>query len=304
MPVDQTLQWRRHRTRILVLGASGRLGRALGHRICCEKRAARPVEVIWQTRQTRCTNARAPGTTLIWDILNEDSPVDLRVDIVLCLAGVVPHSAANLALNSDLAQSALDVGHRSGANHVFLISSAAVYGTGPFGEDTDPQPISPYGRAKLQMEQMALSWRATAPLDAPGLTILRIGNVAGADSVLGPGPRHVALDAGPNGESMRRSFIGPNRLSDMLLDLCQMAASGVMLPQVLNVALSPSVSLKEILQRVGWQFSEIPKAGLKPIEVELQTQNLARLGLCPDRNAQAADILDDLISARIGRDFS
>jgi hypothetical protein len=122
MPVDQTLQWRRHRTQILVLGASGRLGRALGHRICCEKRAARLVEVIWQTRQTCCMNARAPGTTLIWDILNEDAPVDLRVDIVLCLAGVVPHSAANLALNSDLAQSALDVGHRSGANHVFLIS--------------------------------------------------------------------------------------------------------------------------------------------------------------------------------------
>ena len=63
---------------------------------------------------------------------------------------------------------------------------------------------------------------------------------------------------------------------------------------MLNVALSPSVSINELLQKAGWSFTETPKAGLKPIEVELATHRLAQLGLCPDRNAQAADILNDL----------
>lgn len=293
-PVDQLAEWHHHKTRILVLGASGRLGYALRYRISSERGAARPVDVIWQIRRAGFQNRCALGETLVWDILNEDVPSDIRADIVLCLAGVVHGDAAALRRNSDLARAALSVGQQIGARHVFLTSSAAVYGAGPFGEDADPKPINPYGCAKLQMEQMAMSWRENASPDPPGLTILRVGNVAGSDSVLGPGPRHVKLDAGPSGEPILRSYIGPNRLSDMLLDLCQMAGSGVMLPQVLNVALSPSVSLKALLKRAGWSFSETRNVGLNPIEVRLQTQRLAQLGLCPERNAQVADILDDL----------
>ncbi|MEP2030929.1 MAG: NAD(P)-dependent oxidoreductase [Paracoccaceae bacterium] len=293
-PVQLPVHWRQHRTRILVLGASGRLGCALSHRIRCTAGRSRSAHMIWQTRKSSFHFRSPSGESLVWDILNEDAPSGVKADIVLCLAGVVPGGRGCLSQNSDLARSALNFAHKIAARHVFLASSAAVYGAGPFGEDTIPKPINAYGRAKAKMERTAMLWRETAPVGAPGLTMMRIGNVAGADSVLGPGPRHVELVSGPNGEPIKRSFIGPSRLSDMLLDLAQMAAAGFALPQFLNVALSPSVSLRDVLDQAGWPYSERPTAGLRPIEVALQTQRLAQLGLCPDRNAGIADILNDL----------
>lgn len=291
---NQPVELRRHRTRILVLGASGRLGSALRHRHSSEKSVERSVDMIWQTRRAGPANHSGLEKNLVWDILNQDLPSGISADIVLCLAGVVNGDAAALSVNSDLARAALNAGQKIGARRVFLTSSAAVYGAGPFAEDTDPRPISQYGHAKLEMERVALSWRKNAPEGAPKLTILRVGNVAGSDSVLGQGRRHVKLDTGPSGQPLLRSYIGPNRLSDMLLDLSQMAASGESVPQFLNVALSSAISLKALLQNAGWSFSEIRNAGLNPIEVALQTQRLARLGLRPERNAQVADILDDL----------
>lgn len=292
-PAANPKGWRNHATRVLVLGASGRLGRALCDRVRV-KGHSRPMEFIWQFRSPKDGGTAIPGRVLDWDMLKGNMPAHVRADIVLCLAGAVPGRADDLDFNVALARCALHAGLHMSARHVFLPSSAAVYGNGGFSEQSHPAPLDIYGVAKLRMEQMAAAWGATTGSHAPGVTCLRIGNVAGADRLLGPGQRHVSLDSGPKGEAIRRSYIGPNRLSDMLLDLCQMAASGVLMPPVLNLALSPSVACRGLLQAAGWSFSEISGSGSGPVDVDLDTRLASKLGLKPEHRVSPEDIWADL----------
>lgn len=264
------------RTRVAVLGATGQIGAILRH-------APVPDGLVplWHGRGA----TDLPEPSVRWDMLAEPVPDGVHADAILCLAG---GRATPLSQNTDLALAALAAGSAWGARHVMIASSSAVYGHGPFNEVTTPAPVTDYGHAKAQMEQAVL--QATA---GRGVTLLRIGNIAGSDALLGPGPRHVRLDRPAQGPLLR-SYIGPARLAEMLFALCRMAVGTVPLPAVLNLSLSPTVAMVDLVREMGWPLTEVPAPDDLPAEVALETGRLAALGLEPGRGATAAAIVDDL----------
>lgn len=158
-----------------------------------------------------------------------------RGGVILNLAGVTDPNGP-LEDNVTTAARAIDEGARRGAR-VFLMSSVAVYGAGDFAETDEPAPLNAYGRAKLRMEAL------------PGAaTILRLGNVAGADALLGRAGAEVVLDP----VDPVRSYIGPVTLARVLRAV--MAAQD--LPRILNIAEPPPVAMSALLDAAGiaWRF--------------------------------------------------
>ncbi|WP_241557912.1 NAD-dependent epimerase/dehydratase family protein [Falsirhodobacter deserti] len=183
--------------------------------------------------------------------------------VILNLAGVTD-PAGPLDDNVTTAAAAITEGARRGAR-VFLLSSAAVYGRGDrdFSEDDTTAPLNAYGQAKLRMEALAGS-----------ATILRLGNVAGADALLGRAAEEVTLD--PAGESGPvRSYIGPVTLARVLWALMQAPS----LPRILNIAEPPPVAMSALLAAAGipWRFGP-PREGTIP-RVGLDTTRLQ--AICP-----------------------
>ena len=260
---------------LLVMGATGRIGAAMRH-----QPATPGLRPIWQAR-------RPESGFLNWDILTEPCPIGAASGVVLCLAGVI--HGDDVALNEALALAACRAAIGQGARHVFLTSSAAVYGRShnSLGEDALPAPSSPYGAAKARMEQAA---QAMMPADGPGLTILRIGNIAGFDALLGglkSGiPARLDPVAGQAGGPVR-SYIGPMSLARVLTRLAGLAAKHVALPPVLNIAAAP-VSMGDLLDAAGadWNYggqnpNVIPR-------VELDTALMKTLIHLPPRASEPA----------------
>ncbi|THD85442.1 SDR family oxidoreductase [Aliigemmobacter aestuarii] len=234
---------------ILVTGAGGRIGSVLRHHW-----AGRPLAPLWIGR-----TMHGPGG-LAADILAE-IPQTPAADVVLALAGVVPGGGADMALNTDLALAGCELAKEAGARRVLVASSAAVYGPGTgadLREDAPLAPVAAYGRAKLAMEHAVTRWHEAAP-GRPAVTILRIGNIAGLDALLGgnlPGAT-VALDPVPGqAGGPVRSYIGVKGLADVLLALCEVAATGADMPPVLNVAAEPPVTMAALLAADGrpWRY--------------------------------------------------
>lgn len=251
--------------RVLCLGATGRIGGML-------QRGWRA-----ETRLTPVFHGRSapeqPGFAR-FDILS-----DLRrlaaecaaADVILCLAGVTPASGGALSDNRAIARA---VGSAAGAKPVLIASSAAVYGRaeGLCREDDPARPAAPYGIAKLEMEQAAL--------DGGGaVTCLRIGNVAGADQILGrvsDGGPAMMLDRFPDGRTPARSYVGPATLSRILADLSFAAGTGQALPPILNVTGPGAVEMGALLDAAGhpWQPRPAPPEAIA--EVVLDTARLNR----------------------------
>ncbi|TCP58680.1 nucleoside-diphosphate-sugar epimerase [Rhodovulum bhavnagarense] len=288
--------------RVLVLGASGRLGRMLRRGW-----AGADLRPVWQLR-----HEPAGVDEVVWSPLGAPVPEILsgRIDVVLGLAGVVPRPGAALGDNARLGLAALRAGHAVGARHVFLASSVAVYGRGeaPHSEDEAPAPAAAYGRAKLEMEQAARAEvRAIGP-GAPGLTCLRIGNVAGADALLGgsvatwqttPSDRRVPLvldrfGDGPAAPGPRRAYIGPQSLAKVLACLCRHAMTGP-LPDCLNIAAPGVVDMAALLGETGlvagrdWTW-RAAAAGALPM-LALDDARLARLCALPPCAGTAAGLV-------------
>jgi len=181
---------------------------------------------------------------------------------ILNLAGVTD-PAGPMEDNVATAAAAVAEGTRRGAR-VFLMSSAAVYGRGDhdFTEDDVPAPLSAYGQSKLRMEAL------------DGAVMLRLGNVAGADALLGRAGAEVILDPVGDGGPVR-SYIGPATLAGVLSVL--IAAPD--LPRILNIAEPPPVSMGALLTAAGvpWHFGP-PRAGTIP-RVGLDTRRLQ--SICP-----------------------
>lgn len=179
--------------------------------------------------------------------------------VILNLAGVTDPNGP-LEDNVTTAAAAIAEGQRRGAK-VFLMSSAAVYGAGDadFRETDTPNPANAYGAAKLRMEGLG------------GATILRLGNVAGADALLGRAQGLVTLDP----ENPVRSYIGPATLARVL----QTLFLAERLPPILNIASPPPVPMSGLLDAadIAWQFG--PKRTATVPRVGLATDLLARF--CP-----------------------
>lgn len=275
--------------RVLVIGGSGQLGCLL--RRAWQAGASEAPELTWQARRTT-DFAALGGPSIVFDPLEmaeEFRTAACAADVVLQLAGVLRGSEAELAHNTSLALAALQAAE---GRPVLLASSAAVYGTPagdrPCAEGDSPAPAAPYGAAKAAME--------AAVAGQAGAIVLRIGNVAGADALLGraapPGGR--VLDILPGGQGPLRSYIGPQALARALARLARLAAAGEGLPRVINLALPGVVAMDALLAAAGesWQARPAPAGVIA--RVELDVCRAVKLGLVPPLPATAGGIVEDL----------
>jgi hypothetical protein len=253
---------------LLVVGSTGRLGGLLRRLWPFALRdGLRPV---WQARDGR------PGC-LHWDVLRGPAP-PWAGGVLLSLAG----GRADPAAEGPLALAVLAAAAAQGARHVFLASSGAVYGPGlNHAEDAAPAPGSAYAAGKVAMEAAVAAWRAAHP-QGPGVTVLRIGNVAGADALLGRlGADEAVLDpveGRPGGPE--RSYIGPQSLAAVLGRLAGLAAGGAALPPALNIAAPIPVSMAALLDAAGhpWRFGPANPAVVPALTLDTRRlQALVRL---------------------------
>ena len=250
---------------VVFLGAGGRLGRLIRPRW---RGAAR-----WLDR----SDVDVTDAATLADAL-------AGATAVFCLAGVTPGSNRAMEGNVGLAQSTLDAAAVAGAGRVFLFSTAAVYGGLPATLlETGPvAPVSPYGHAKLAMEQMAAH-------HAHPNTVLRLGNVAGADAILGGWRTGFRLDQVPGGGTPLRSYIGPGVLARVLGDL----AAARDLPTILNVAAPGAVAMGALLDAAGLGWAPQPATEKTLANVTLDTTRLIRLTAFQPADSTAAGIVAD-----------
>lgn len=266
---------------ILVVGGTGRLGGLL-RRAWARHGAA---GLVWQARRAM------PEIDLVFDPLTEPAAFARAAegcDAVLMLAGVV--SGGDLSLNRALGIAAIEAAHLGGARRVFLASSAAVYGREADGarESDAAHPVSAYGQAKLEMEQAALERAAQLGQAAH---CLRIGNVAGADALLGQvGTGPVMLDTFASGKGPLRSYCGPGALARILLRLVRAAGD---LPPVLNVAQPGPVRMEDLLEADGRTWQPRP-AGTDAIETAWLSTDLLQSVVGKVTPASATGIVADL----------
>ena len=253
---------------LIVTGAGGKLGRLM--------RAAWAPGPVWLHRAG-------------WDMLVNPVPDGLpQGATVLHLAGVTRGNPANLQVNVDLVAPLLHMCRKIGARRLIFMSSAAVYRPGALARESDPlAPPGPYGMSKAQAESLI---RAQA--DVP-FTILRPGNIAGADALLGPrGVGEITLDPVPGQpRGPLRSWIGARLLTDILGALCVRME----LPPILNLAQPGPLPMADLLDAGGlpWQF------GPTPAPVPVATQDTAQLQLLlPVPPANAANLAKEAAWAR------
>lgn len=212
------------RPAIVVLGGAGRVGRLVSGAL---RDAASSWH--WQGRQ------QAAGIDWVCDPLTAgvhslaEGLSARKVTTVLVLWGVVPAGAGDdPELNVILAKAALEAARIAGVPHVLLASSIAVYGASlgrgePVSEACPALAETGYGGAKLRMERMAADFCEIHGATAPGVTVLRLANVLGADqlsrAILSGDP--VVLDQFPNGSGPKRSYLSPGTLVRAVQDLAQ-----------------------------------------------------------------------------------
>jgi nucleoside-diphosphate-sugar epimerase len=226
-----------HKT--VILGSTGRLGQV--------------IHPFWNNQNTVWHSREPKQGYQSLDLLNDKRGfIDLLqgAQTVLCLAGVTPTSSTvSYQQNAAIATACLDAAYTAKVKRVFLTSSAAVYGAsnGILNETDQPQPLSDYGKSKLEMEERARSHLQTS-------TILRIGNVAGADAILGNWHPQMALDTFPNGSTPKRSYIGPKTLAEVIEKLVAIEH----LPPVLNLAAPRGIHMNELLDHANLTYVRKP----------------------------------------------
>ena len=273
---------------VVVTGSNGRIGRLL--RLMWQD--GPPARLIWTARGTRAAQ------DLAWNLGVDAAPPMDRDTVILHLAGVLQGTTDALAANHRMTAEMCHAATVAGVRHVLLISTAAVYAPQrDLDETADPAPVSDYGRAKLAGERVA---QRMLPADGRvGLTVLRLGNLAGADALLGGLRPGVAarLDpvAGQAGGPLR-SYVGPQVLARVLAELIEQTTRNAPLPRLLNVAQPGAVAMADLLTAAGhpWHFGP-PDPAVRG-HVDLRVDRLAALlpaGLLPD--ATATGIVADLL---------
>jgi nucleoside-diphosphate-sugar epimerase len=257
----------------VVLGASGRLARLI-------RPFWKNAPVTWQSRSS------LDGCTQV-DILNDPDSLQALLsgaETVICLAGVTPAPVAEFGDNLRIGQACLDAAHTVGAGHVFLTSSAAVYGTksGVLNETALVNPPSAYGISKYEMEQMASQHSHPS-------TCLRIGNVAGADAALGGWTTGALMDQMPNGATPARSYIGPATLARVF----QALANTPTLPKLLNLSTPGSLEMGALLTAANRPFTTRPANAQTIADVTLDTSLLETFVPFSAQDSSAAQMVQE-----------
>jgi nucleoside-diphosphate-sugar epimerase len=272
----------------LILGASGRLGRAFQH-LWAQGQWPESVEPLWHYR----SGPALSGQSVAWDLLTEAPPETDRIRAahgVIVLAGITAGQDAELARNTDLARAAVDLARRYDLGPVLLCSSSAVYGraSGLLDETMNGPPVTRYGQAKLDMEQA---------VTGPDVTCLRLANVAGFDQLFGAAAGgRVLLDQFPDGQGPARSYIGPRGLAFIMLSLFRLARRGTKLPPILNVATGHPLHMNALLDAAGLGFDWRPAPPEALPRVALDTR---QLGLLVPANALSATPASLVAEARL-----
>lgn len=261
--------------RFVFLGASGRIGQLL--RAVWRDNADLCMDWQFRTAKTNTENA------FIWPHLAELDPLLTHATAVGGLDGLFVFlgasragdktDAAQMALNVSLVDQALKAAAAAQIPRVIIASSSAVYGGGhgvPFQESDALDPVNAYGKAKQEMETLCRLRAAEFGIE---VCVLRIGNVAGADALLGAaadwrtGDAPRQLDIYPDGDGPRRSYIGPSRLAQVLRSLALRVEP---LAQVVNVAAPRPVSMNALLDAAGidWEPRYVPASPLQDIVLD------------------------------------
>ena len=273
---------------VLITGAAGRLGQIL--QAVWADRDQPGFRPLWSARHA------SNSTFLPWDILSGPAPDLPKGCVILHFAGQLRGTAPALAANAKMALLVCEAAKAASARHVFLASSAAVYGpsAADLFEVHAPDPRSDYGRAKLDMERAALCWAQTAGPDAPGVTCLRIGNVLGADALFGHARRghDMVVDRIPGQDGgPLRSYIGPHAFAQKLAGLVGRINAKADMPNILNVTSPGAVFMADLLSaaEIGFRFGPSNLAVFP--KVSLSTAKLA--ALVPLGAMQAFDMVQD-----------
>lgn len=255
---------------VVVIGSSGRLGRMLRASWCaCPDLPFRPLfqsrcpplqpqsepDLIWSPEDGPHAFAAALHTTLSTE---PSSPMDATM---IVLAGVTPSSPGRLEENTPITSACLKAALVAGFRRVLVVSSSAVYGTAhpphPLCEEAPLIATSNYGRQKKQMEQLcdAPEW---AGLE---ISVLRIGNVAGADALMLNHAKDPAasldLDVFADGKGVLRSYIGPETLSRVFQSLIRAQRP---LPKLLNISAPHPLYMDDLAEaaNIAWRPRPAP----------------------------------------------
>ncbi|WP_161594598.1 NAD-dependent epimerase/dehydratase family protein [Marimonas lutisalis] len=274
-----------HRPELLILGASGKLGRLLARE--WERGGPRGFHPLWQYRAT------APAGGITWSP-GQPFPDNVpRPKAILALWGVTPGPGRDLADNIRLAHTAMTLAADLGAERVLHCSSSAVYepGPDPLGENEAGGRINAYGQAKLEMEREIAAWQARHP-DGPRNVVMRLANVAGADSLFAAlahatGP--ITLDRFDDGQGPWRSYVTAPTLARVIEAL--LAAPRDALPDVVNVAGRRDVAMEAIVRAANRELAWRPAPESAARRVALATERLSRIIQLDEQAATAEDII-------------
>lgn len=232
------------RKRLVILGATGQIGRIISNNLLNDP----DLHLILQSRSERPGYHKwnpDEGTAGLTQLLENS-------DVVLNLIGKIPSPGVTKhdfqRVNVKLAVKILETARRAGVPKIFMTSTAAVYGRPispekPFKENSILSPLSEYGKSKVAME------KELGKISGADLSTLRIGNVAGADALLGQFVdmrqiKEITLDRFQDGKGPNRSYIGPKRLSETIKRL---AISLNEIPTCLNVTSWPPTAMEDML---------------------------------------------------------
>ncbi|MFW2545448.1 NAD-dependent epimerase/dehydratase family protein [Primorskyibacter sp. 2E107] len=226
---------------------------------------------------------------LQWQV-GDDAAQLPRVDAILALWGVTRGDAEQLDANAELACAAMELGRVLGAGRVLHASTQAVYQPSnvPIPETGATEPAGAYGQSKLAAERAVERWCAEHP-DGPRAVQMRIGNVAGAESLfanLKP-EGTVTLDQFGDGTGPQRSYIAPQDLAQVIAALLRADIAGAV-----NVAAPQTTAMAAIARAAGagviWKPA--PQGAMQ--SMSLDTRLLQGLCALPDTAADPARLVD------------
>ncbi|MFS4438242.1 NAD-dependent epimerase/dehydratase family protein [Paracoccaceae bacterium GXU_MW_L88] len=204
-------------------------------------------------------------------------------DLILHLAGVTPtgpkpaSEADFQALNTAAAIRVME----AAKTPVFLASSASVYGGkhAKVHELSPLDPPSPYAQSKADADRAAEAHRH--------VTVLRYPTIAGADQLLQNALKAreknpLRLDRFPDGGAPRRAYIGPRDLAHIHAALAKALLSEQELPPVLNLASPRPVAMDRLLnafanatgRSIPWVWKPAGDSAIR--ELAFDTRRLSR----------------------------